>query len=236
MSRTLHWVERVLLIFGTLVAVWCGYVWLRAEYYASLPVPDPPVASAPADVLPDEAKPREYTDSGVIGSQGRSARPARSGLSERPERSGRSGRAGRAGSDHRAGRWLARLEGPSVHLRATVLEGSDGGTLARAAGHIENTALPGENGNIGIAGHRDTVFRPLRRIKVGDELKLRTSNRTYTYRVSRTSIVDPHEVHVLAPTGEPTLTLVTCYPFTFIGKAPRRFIVQAKLQKSGSRN
>jgi sortase A len=123
-----------------------------------------------------------------------------------------------------------------VNLHATVLEGSDTRTLARAAGRIKNTARPGEHGNIGIAGHRDTVFRPLRRIKEGDELKLETSRATYTYRVSRTSIVDPHDVHVLAPTGQPTLTLVTCYPFTFVGKAPRRFIVHARLVKAEVRN
>lgn len=123
---------------------------------------------------------------------------------------------------------MARLEAPAVGLSATVLEGSDDRTLARAAGHIEHTALPGEHGNIGIAGHRDTTFRPLGRLKIGDALVLKTAGRTLEYRVAQTMIVRPEDVYVLDPTTRPTLTLVTCYPFTFIGPAPKRFIVRAE--------
>jgi sortase A len=126
------------------------------------------------------------------------------------------------------GSWVARLEAPAVGLSATVLEGSDDRTLARAAGHIEHTALPGEHGNIGIAGHRDTTFRPLGRLKIGDALVLTTAGRTFEYRVAQTMIVRPEDVYVLDPTTRPTLTLVTCYPFTFIGPAPKRFIVRAE--------
>ena len=129
----------------------------------------------------------------------------------------------------KAGTVLARLEAASLHLSTNVLEGSDDRTLARGAGHIEDTPFPGEAGNIGIAGHRDTVFRPLRATKVGDELDLKTSSRVYRYRVSRTLIVKPEDVYVLDPTTKPTLTLVTCWPFEFIGHAPKRFIVQAEL-------
>jgi sortase A len=127
------------------------------------------------------------------------------------------------------GTWLARLEAPSVHLAATVLEGTDDGTLSRGAGHIEDTPFPGERGNIGIAGHRDTVFRPLRNIKVGDPMDLATADRVYHYRITRTLIVMPDDVYVLDPTPQPTLTLVTCFPFEYIGHAPKRFIVQAQL-------
>jgi sortase A len=126
---------------------------------------------------------------------------------------------------------LARLDAPSVHLSTSVLEGSDDGTLNRGAGHIEDTPLPGEAGNIGIAGHRDTVFRPLRNVKAGDPIDLTTAERVWHYRVRRTAIVGPDDVAVLDPTADPTLTLVTCYPFEFIGHAPRRFIVQAELIK-----
>ena len=111
---------------------------------------------------------------------------------------------------------------------APLLEGSDDGTLARAAGHIEDTALPGQDGNIGIAGHRDTVFRPLRRIKVGDPLRIATADETYRYRVSQTLIVGPDDVYVLDPTDRPTLTLVTCYPFGSSPYSPQRYIVRAK--------
>lgn len=128
-----------------------------------------------------------------------------------------------------AGSVIAKLEAPSVQMTTTVLEGSDDATLSRGAGHIEDTPFPGQPGNIGIAGHRDTVFRPLRRIKVGDPLEITTADRTYRYRISKTLIVGPDDVYVLDPTDHPTVTLVTCYPFEFIGHAPKRFIVQAEL-------
>ena len=110
-----------------------------------------------------------------------------------------------------------------------MLEGSDDRTLRRGAGHIEDTPLPGQRGNVGIAGHRDTVFRALRGAKAGDALSLTMPDRVYQYRVTRTLIVKPEDVYVLDPTARPTLTLVTCYPFEFIGHAPKRFIVQAEL-------
>jgi sortase A len=133
------------------------------------------------------------------------------------------------------GTLLARLDAPSVQMTTNVLEGSDDATLGRGAGHIEDTPFPGQPGNIGIAGHRDTVFRPLRRIKVGDPLQITTADRTYQYRISKTLIVGPDDVYVLDPTDHPTLTLVTCYPFEFIGHAPKRFIVQAELIPPASR-
>jgi sortase A len=114
-------------------------------------------------------------------------------------------------------------------MSTNMLEGSDDGTLSRGAGHIEDTPYPGQAGNIGVAGHRDTVFRPLRNIKVGDPLELTTANRLYRYKISKTIIVGPDDVYVLDPTEKPTLTLVTCYPFEYIGHAPKRFIVQAQL-------
>jgi sortase A len=128
-----------------------------------------------------------------------------------------------------AGTWVGRLEAPAAGLSATVLEGSGTATLAKAAGRIEYTALPGETGNLGIAGHRDTVFRPVRRLKVGDTLTLTTAARVFEYQVSKLSIVDPDAVHVLDPTSDPTLTLVTCYPFSYFGSAPKRYIVAAAL-------
>ena len=128
-----------------------------------------------------------------------------------------------------AGSWVARIEAPSVNLSATVLEGSDDGTLARGAGHIEDTPFPGEAGNVGIAGHRDTTFRPVRNLHVGDPLVVTTSNRVYRYRISKTAIVEPEDVYVLDPADHPTLTLVTCYPFEFVGHAPKRFIIHAEL-------
>jgi LPXTG-site transpeptidase (sortase) family protein len=134
-----------------------------------------------------------------------------------------------------AGQWLARLEAPSVRMTATVLEGTDSRTLRRGAGHIEYTPLPGTSGNVGIAGHRDTTFRPLRDLKEGDPLTLTTTDRVYEYRVSDIRIVDPDDVEVLDPTRDPALTLVTCYPFNFIGNAPKRYIVRAELKDARER-
>jgi sortase A len=128
-----------------------------------------------------------------------------------------------------AGAVIGRLEAPSIKMSAAVLEGSDDATLRRGAGHIEDTPLPGQAGNVGIAGHRDTVFRPLRNIQVGDALQLTTADSLYRYRISKTLIVGPDDVYVLDPTKEPTLTLVTCFPFEYVGHAPKRFIVQAQL-------
>src|SRR4029079_19604540 len=92
-----------------------------------------------------------------------------------------------------AGTMLGRLEAPSVKLSTAVLEGSDDATLSRVSGHIEDTPFPGQPGNVGIAGHRDTVFRPLRRIKVGDPLEITTADRTYRYRINKTLIVGPDD-------------------------------------------
>jgi len=128
-----------------------------------------------------------------------------------------------------AGTRLGRLEAPSVKLSTVVLEGSDDGTLSHGSGHIEDTPFPGQPGNVGIAGHRDTTFRALRHIHVGDALEYKTADRLYRYRISKTLIVGPDDVYVLDPTPQPALTLVTCYPFEFIGHAPKRFIIRADL-------
>lgn len=128
-----------------------------------------------------------------------------------------------------AGTMLGRLEAPSIKLSTTVLEGSDDATLSRGSGHIEDTPFPGQPGNVGIAGHRDTTFRALRHIKVGDTLEYRSADHLYRYKISKTWIVGPDDVYVLDPTPKPALTLVTCYPFEFVGHAPRRFIVRADL-------
>jgi sortase A len=124
---------------------------------------------------------------------------------------------------------VAHFEAPSVHLSANVLEGSSDDVLAIAAGHIEGTAMPGAAGNVGIAGHRDTTFRAVRNLKVGDPILLATKKGVFDYRIESMQIVMPDAVWVLDPTDRPVLTLVTCYPFTFIGHAPKRYIVKARL-------
>lgn len=124
---------------------------------------------------------------------------------------------------------FARIEIPRVGVSAIVREGVDEKTLALAVGHIEWTALPGEIGNIALAGHRDTFFRGLRNIRLDDRIRLDVPPHTYEYRVVSLEVVAPKETRVLEPTGGQELTLVTCHPFAFIGKAPNRFIVRATL-------
>jgi sortase A len=121
---------------------------------------------------------------------------------------------------------------PKLSLSAAILEGTGPATLRRAVGHVSGTAQPGKSGNICLAGHRDTFFRPLREISPGDEVELRFPGGTSRYRVAEIHTVDPDNVEVLQPTQDRTLTLITCYPFYFIGSAPRRFIVRANAVSS----
>jgi sortase A len=114
-----------------------------------------------------------------------------------------------------------------IGLEVAVLPGTDDFVLNRAVGHIEDTALPGANGNAGIAGHRDGFFRALKDVLRGDTIELETLDGRQSYRVERTWIVDPEDVSVLDPTPVRSLTLVTCYPFYYVGPAPERFIVRA---------
>lgn len=124
---------------------------------------------------------------------------------------------------------LGRLEIPRLHLRAMVREGDSAGTLGVALGHIPGTALPGANGNVGIAGHRDTLFRKLREVGKKDVIEFHTLGGSYSYQVESTQIVQPDDVAVLKASEQPEITLVTCYPFDYIGSAPDRFIVKARL-------
>jgi sortase A len=123
---------------------------------------------------------------------------------------------------------IGRLEIPRLNLAVMVREGADEGTLSRAVGHIPGTALPGNIGNVGLAGHRDTFFRALRNIRADDTIDLETTAGTYRYVVKSTRIVTPRDVSVLEASGGETLTLVTCYPFYYVGSAPKRFIVHAQ--------
>lgn len=122
----------------------------------------------------------------------------------------------------------ALLRIPAVKLVVPVFDGTSELNLNRGAGHIEGTARIGEAGNIGIAAHRDGFFRVLKDVRVGDTLLLEHLTATDAYRVVSTTIVDPSEVSVLAPTTIHSVTLVTCYPFYYVGSAPRRFIVRAQ--------
>ena len=126
------------------------------------------------------------------------------------------------------GALIGRIEIPSVGIEAMVVNGTTDSYLSRAVGHIEGTALPGSPGNVGLAGHRDTFFRGLKSIRQGDVIVVRTLEGSHRYVVDGLSIVGPLDVQVLAASSARTLTLVTCYPFNYVGSAPRRFIVSAR--------
>ena len=127
----------------------------------------------------------------------------------------------------RASAPLGILRIPKIGLEVAVLDGTDDLTLNRAVGHIEETAKPGETGNVGLAGHRDGFFRGLKDVAKGDTVEIETFAGVDTYRISDIWIVKPEDVQVLDPTPEPAVTLVACYPFYFVGHAPQRYIVRA---------
>ena len=123
---------------------------------------------------------------------------------------------------------VGKLEIARLGVSVMIVEGVDDSDLKRAVGHVPGTALPGELGNVGIAGHRDTFFRPLRSILRDDTITVSTLQGAYRYRVVSTNVVRPEDIQVLYPTGRDSLTLVTCFPFEYVGSAPRRFIVRAE--------
>lgn len=125
---------------------------------------------------------------------------------------------------------LAVLRIPAVHLEVPVLEGTDEVTLNRGVGRIAGTSLPGKGGNIGIAGHRDGFFRRLKDIRTGDAIEMVTISGTDVFVVDRIRITKPSDVSVLRPRTKHSLTLVTCYPFYFVGPAPSRYVVEASLK------
>ena len=127
------------------------------------------------------------------------------------------------------GSLVGRIDVPRLDISVVAREGADVATLRRAVGHVPSTALPGRPGNAAFAGHRDSFFRNLRGIRAGDRIVVTTPAGRHEYVVRDTRVVKPTDVSVLDPTPDPTLTLVTCYPFSYVGPAPKRFIVRAEL-------
>lgn len=125
---------------------------------------------------------------------------------------------------------MAVLRIPKLHIVAPVLDGTDDLTLNAGVGRIPGTARPGQAGNIGIAGHRDGFFRALKDIAKGDKIELVTASKTDIYLVDKVYIAQPNDVNILRPGAAPAITLVTCYPFYYVGSAPQRYIVQAVRQ------
>jgi sortase A len=123
---------------------------------------------------------------------------------------------------------IGEMEVPRLGLKVIVVQGDSSRILRRAVGHIRETALPGESGNVALTGHRDTFFRPLRNIRSGDAITFKTLDAEFRYLVDSTAVVPPSDISVLQASSERTLTLITCFPFYYVGAAPNRFIVRAR--------
>lgn len=126
------------------------------------------------------------------------------------------------------GEVIGELQVPRLGLDVIVVQGDSPASLRRAVGHLANSAMPGEPGNVALAGHRDTFFRPLRDIQPGDEIRFKAPARSFDYRVESIEVVGPTDMRVLEPSAEHELTLLTCFPFYYVGPAPKRFIVRAR--------
>jgi sortase A len=203
-SLALRWIERTLVAVGVVCLGYYGYMSAEARQFQR------EQAAAFESLLPPAAG--EVTE-------------PRAGDSA-PERTDRRADGSAATSPPGAG-VLALLDIPRLNISTPVLSGDDDATLEIAVGHLPDTPKPWESGNSAFAAHRDGLFRPLRNIRVGDEVRVRTLEGEFTYRVRETKIVVPTNLSVLEPRERPTLTLITCYPFNFVGHAPKRFVVHA---------
>ncbi len=133
------------------------------------------------------------------------------------------------------GEVIGEIQVPRLGLSVMVVQGDSPASLRHAVGHIPKSALPGEWGNVALAGHRDTYFRPLRNIQVGDEIRFKTAKHNFEYVVESMEVVAPTDVQVLEATSGHDLTFVTCFPFYYVGPAPKRFIVRARAVERMSR-
>ncbi|HUE89201.1 MAG TPA: class D sortase [Vicinamibacterales bacterium] len=212
--KSLVWLEYTLFALGVVCLGYYGYMSVEARQFQREEAAkfeallERPPAPAPAPAPSDAAREVTEAGGGEISPEWPSAReggPAVPGT-------------------------LALLDIPRLNLSAPVLSGDDAATLDLAVGHLPDTPLPWEPGNSALAAHRDGLFRPLRDIRVGDDVRVRTEHGEFAYRVRETKIVMPDDLSVLAATDADTLTLITCYPFNFVGNAPKRFIVHAERQ------
>lgn len=211
MKRTrLRWLERALLLIGLLCLGAYAYAWADAKYtqYKEEKILEEALARQQARATP-------ASESDTLGAFQEASLP------EPPREPGPEGSL------------VGRIEIPRVGVSAIVLEGVDNKTLRRGVGRIPGTSVPGEEGNVGLAAHRDSFFRGLRDIRKNDIVTLKTVEGTFSYQVEWTEVVLPRDTHVLDETEGPAITLVTCYPFNFVGPAPKRFIVRARQVEDG---
>lgn len=209
-KSTLRWIERALMVVAVLCLGSWLYAWVDSEYYQyrENQILDESLSQRQAQGTPSTVGQRSASETDSLGSFQPHDNQQPRKLSE--------------------GELMGRIEIPRLGISTIVLEGVGTKTLRRGVGHIPETAPPGAGGNVGLAAHRDSFFRGLKDIRKNDIIRLKTLDGAYQYRVEWTEVVDPEDTHVLADTGVPELTLVTCYPFYYVGSAPKRFIVHAQ--------
>jgi sortase A len=207
-SSSRRWLERALLLIGLCCLGYWSYAWLDARYTQYR---EGKLLDEAASVRPAAVEPATETDTlGTFHAPAAASRPRRPKVD---------------------GTLVGRIEIPRLGISAIVLEGISNKTLRRGVGHIPETSLPGAEGNAGLAAHRDSFFRALKDIHENDLITVKTLDGTFEYRVEWAQIVQPEDTQVLASTGQPVLTLVTCYPFYYVGSAPERFIVRARREE-----
>ena len=220
-KRALVVVERVLLAIG--VVLLCAFIGVRLYGVMASRAATAAFREMPATFLPSSTGP-EVAASGASRMETPNTKVDTSLWSDKRIR------AYRDSLTHAFGTPLAILTVPKINLEVPVFEGTDDVTLDRGAGRIAGTARMGEAGNIGIAGHRDGFFRGLKDVTKGDEIRLELPDAVATYVVDQISVVTPQDVSVLQPRPVSSITLVTCFPFYFVGSAPERYIVSASLR------
>jgi sortase A len=226
----LRWAEGLLWVVGLIALGPAGFILFRAEVYQSYQTYalHQALQDKPASLTGFLSQWVDHHSSSVTESA--IPLPGRSRTDNRPGTS--AGAAADPGYSSRAhpaatGSPIGQLEIPRLHLAVIVLEGTDERTLLLGLGHIYRTALPGNPGNVGIAGHRDTFLRPLQDIRKDDVIQITTLYGSFRYSVQSTQVVSPQDTWVLKASSRPSLTLVTCYPFYFVGAAPKRFVVHS---------
>jgi len=218
-GHALHWTEAFLLTIALLCLGWVGYNWIASEFgqvwsnYAL----DARLRGTEPGVV-------DFWQHVVQGKQD----AATESTAEQESSKGKEQEGPQWPARLETGEDVGRIEIPRLRISSIVRQGVDDQTLSRAVGHVPYTALPGQHGNVGLAAHRDTYFRNLRDVRYGDVIRVVTSLGTFEYVVDSLQIVTPKNVEVLNPAPDPSLTLVTCYPFNYIGHAPKRFIVRAR--------
>jgi sortase A len=247
----LKWMERVLFLCGGVAVGYCLIVYFEARLYqayenrrldqeireqairdraSSDPTIDRTQAAAPGPQIPESQLPQISEALPPVLETNSADLP--SGIPQRlPQIAAPRVPSARASVNPRAqgqGSLIGRLDIPRVGISTVVVEGIGSKDLRHAVGHVPGTALPGQTGNVAIAGHRDTFFRGLREIRAGDTITLTTPRGTYSYGVDSAVVVDPHSVYLLKASSSPELTLITCYPFYYVGPAPDRFVVRAR--------